>query len=398
MMSKMKKEYDVDVIIIGGGSIGLSSALYSAKKGKSVMLLEQFGFGNQSGSSAGHVRMWRTAVTEPNHAKLAFEAGDLYHEIEKDVNKKILYKKGLLNFGVETDYTEQGTIETAAKVLEDLGRKCIKYSKKQIEDRFPFKNLPENYFGIYSEDNAVIDVKTFMQSLVELNKKHGVNLREHETVIDIKSEANGVVVETKEGSFYAKKAIVTPGPYANELTKLFGFQLNILFWNMPFAYYKITDNSLEFPMWFQFDSPGENAPSKLFYGFPPVKFGREGFVRLAVDWASHKFNHVEERKYVSDHIDIELTRKYVEKHMRGVSSTPIDVTTAVHAQLPDNLSVLDYMPEQFVDHNKNIVLFTGGWAFKYAPLFGKICSDLAFEGGSSHDISELSVLREGIIK
>ena len=394
----IKNKFDIDVIVIGGGSVGLASALAAAKLGQSVTVLEQFEFGNQNGSSAGHVRMWRAAITEPSHAKLAFEAEKMYIDLERETGEKFLYRKGLLNFGVETNYTEQGTIETAYQVLKSLGKNCIKYNKKQLETRFPFKNLPENYFAVYSEDNAVIDVKKFIKLMISENKKYGVDLHENEKVIDIKSEVNGVVVETNNQIYYAKKAIVTPGPYTNEITRYFNFKLNILFWNMSFAYYKITNPSLEFPMWFQFDTPDKNNPSKLFYGFPPVKFGREGFVRLAVDWASHKFSDISQRHYLPGVIDIDITRQYVEKHMRGVSSMPIDMTTAVQAQMPDNLSVLDFMPEQFVDYHKNIVLFSGGWAYKFIPLFGKICADLAIYGETKYDYSEFSILRKNIIQ
>lgn len=398
-MKTNEKIFDTDLIIIGGGSIGLASALYAAKMGKSVTVLEQYEFGNQQGSSAGHVRMWRAAITEPSHAEMAFHARDLYKELEMESGNKLLYQKGLLNFGVETNYTEQGTIETAYNVLESMGRKCIKYTKDQIEKRFPFKNLPENYYGVYSEDNAVIDVKTLLSSMVALCRKYGVELCENEEVVGIKSEANGVIVETASGRKYtAKKAIVTPGPYANKIARHFDFQFNILFWNMPFAYYKITDSSLEFPMWFQFDKSDPNSPSKLFYGFPPVKFGREGFVRLAVDWASHKFQDINERRYVPESLDIEMTRRYVEEHMRGVSPYPIDMTTAVHPQLIDNLSVLDFMPEKYVNYHKNIVMCFGGWAYKFVPLFGKICAELAINEDTKYDISELSMQRKGIIR
>ena len=392
------KNYDIDVIVIGGGSIGLSSAIASAKKGKSVTVLEQHEFANQLGSSAGHVRMWRAAVTEPSHAEMAFAAGDMYREWEKESKTQLLYQQGLLNFGRETEYTEQGTIDTAYNVLKNMGKFSVKYTKAQLEKRYPFKNLPEDYYGIYSPDNAVIDVKKLLQTMLAMCKKYGVDLKENEAVLDIKSEANGVVVTTSKGTYYAKKAIVSPGPYANEVAKFFNFQFNILFWNMPFAYYKITDNSLEFPMWFQFDYPDKKSPSKLFYGFPPVKFGREGFVRLAVDWASHKFENINDRRYVPGAVDIDMTRQYIEQHMRGVSSSPIDMTTAVHPQLPDNMSVLDYMPKQHVAHHKNIVFFFGGWAYKFIPLFGKICAELAIDGGTDHDISELSIMRDGLIK
>lgn len=390
--------YDADLIVVGGGPIGLAAALYAAKKGKSVIVMEQYSFGNQYGSSADHVRMWRTAITEASHARMAFRAGEMFRELEVEGGTQLLYKHGLLNFGVETGYTEQGTIETAHQVLKSLGHEGIRYTKKQIEERFPFKNLPENYFGYFHPDNAVIDVKSLFATLLKLNTIQGVKMFDSVKVQGVESEANGAIVKTEQRNFYAKKLIVCPGAYVNELVKPLGFELDILFWDMAFAYYQITDPGLYFPMWFQFDFPDEHQPSKLFYGFPAVSFARNGFLRLAVDWASNKYRDLSLRHYVPRDQDIEMTCRYVQDHMRGVAPRPVEMAATIHPQLADNLSVLDFMPEQFVPYHKNIVLFTGGWAFKFIPLFGKICAELAMEGGSDENISELSIHRKGILK
>ncbi len=136
----------------------------------------------------------------------------------------------------------------------------------------------------------------------------------------------------------------------------------------------------------------------MFYGFPAVDFARKGFVRLAVDWASNKYTDINERRFVPREIDINMTSDYVAKYMRGVAPRPIKMAATIHPQMPDNLSVLDFMPQQYVPYHKNVVLFTGGWAFKFIPLFGKVCAELAVYGETSHDISEFSIYRKGIIK
>lgn len=64
-----------DVIIVGGGPIGLSAAYQCAKKGKTVLILEQFeNFGNAHGSSAGFSRQFRVCYSEENLCNLAVKA------------------------------------------------------------------------------------------------------------------------------------------------------------------------------------------------------------------------------------------------------------------------------------------------------------------------------------
>lgn len=49
-----------DVVVVGGGPIGLATAYETAKLGSKVVLLEQNNFYNQAGSSGDLARMFRT--------------------------------------------------------------------------------------------------------------------------------------------------------------------------------------------------------------------------------------------------------------------------------------------------------------------------------------------------
>ena len=49
-----------DVIVVGGGPVGLAAAYEIAKAEKTVLVLEQFNFFNHAGSSNDMARMFRT--------------------------------------------------------------------------------------------------------------------------------------------------------------------------------------------------------------------------------------------------------------------------------------------------------------------------------------------------
>jgi glycine/D-amino acid oxidase-like deaminating enzyme len=66
------------------------------------------------------------------------------------------------------------------------------------------------------------------------------------------------------------------------------------------------------------------------------------------------------------------------------------------AHLPDNLSVLDHLPSE-CEFNRNVVVCTGGWAFKFAPLFGRLCVDLALGRPVEADISEFAITRPNLL-
>lgn len=49
-----------DVLVVGGGPVGLATAYEVAKTNKNVIVLEQNNFFNQAGSSGDLARMFRT--------------------------------------------------------------------------------------------------------------------------------------------------------------------------------------------------------------------------------------------------------------------------------------------------------------------------------------------------
>ena len=98
----MSKHKRYDLIVVGGGPMGLATAYNVAKTGKKVLILERFTFFNQSGSSNDLVRMFRTMYTEDFMANLAKESIQLWNELEAEAGVKLIMKTGLLNFGDPT--------------------------------------------------------------------------------------------------------------------------------------------------------------------------------------------------------------------------------------------------------------------------------------------------------
>lgn len=68
----MSESYDL--IVIGGGPIGLSTAYHAAKRGLRTLVLEGAGFFNDAGSSAGASRQFRLQYSQPYMAELSVAA------------------------------------------------------------------------------------------------------------------------------------------------------------------------------------------------------------------------------------------------------------------------------------------------------------------------------------
>ena len=59
-MLNQHQDEQFDVIVIGGGPVGLAAGYESAKAGARTLILEKGNFYNQSGSSGDLARMFRT--------------------------------------------------------------------------------------------------------------------------------------------------------------------------------------------------------------------------------------------------------------------------------------------------------------------------------------------------
>jgi hypothetical protein len=58
--------------------------------------------------------------------------------------------------------------------------------------------------------------------------------------------------------------------------------------------------------------------------------------------------------------------------------------------------VLDFALSALANR-ENVVIATAGWAFKFAPMFGKVMAELAIKGESTWNIAPMSITRPGAV-
>ena len=91
-----------DVAVVGLGGMGSAIIAQVAKRGASVIGLEQFTRGHDLGSSSGKSRMIRKAYFEnPAYVPLLLRAYDLWRELERETSQELLRLTGLLMVGKE---------------------------------------------------------------------------------------------------------------------------------------------------------------------------------------------------------------------------------------------------------------------------------------------------------
>src|SRR5262245_38955669 len=99
-----------DIIVVGGGTIGLSAAYYGAARGRTTLLLEQHDqLAHPYASSDGYSRFFRIMHSSDYMARLAEATLALWQQVESASGQKILKQQPLIFYGV-TGSTPEGDL------------------------------------------------------------------------------------------------------------------------------------------------------------------------------------------------------------------------------------------------------------------------------------------------
>lgn len=377
-----------DVIVIGGGPIGLSTAYHLSKRNAKTLLLEQFNFFNQLGSSAGVSRQFRIPYPEDYMVKLVKQSIPFWDELQSLTPAPLREEVGTLWFGDPAVHSTEGNIGEAEKALKAENVPFTALTAGEIEKQHHFKNLPQTYTGLFQAGGASVDLRATARTLYAWNVASPfVTMKDEAPVTHIAQKQNKFEVTTPLGVFVAEKLALAPGPYANSVFNLLGFHIEATYWNMASAFYKKTDPNIQYPTWFVFQNAvGKNG--NQFYGFPEVSWNYPGYVRVASDFVIQPLNSPQQRTPIPNPQELAYTAEWVENHMSGLDPVPHFTSTCLVAlsKIPNKELLIDFAPPSAPNH-QNIVIYATGWAGKFVPLMGKILSDLSLDGRTPFDIS-----------
>ena len=311
-----------------------------------------------------------------------------WQELQAFTDTRLLEEAGTLWFGDKSVHTSEGNIADAEEALKAEGIAYTSLDRDALERHYPFVNLPENYVGLFQSQGATINLRETIKTLLDINRRSAyVSMKSEAPATSIWRKDQKFYVTTPLGIFVAPKLILAPGPYANGLFRMLGFDIDATFWNMSSAYFKLLDPSLRYPTWFAFQNPdGENGNE--FYGFPELDWNNPGYVRVASDFVVTPLSSPEQRTFVPNQKELSFTANWVREHMKGVEPTPQYTSTCLVSlsTIANKELLIDFAPAS-VPGSKNIVLYTTGWAAKFVPILGRILSDLSLDGRTSFDIT-----------
>ena len=225
---KFSGDIEVDVCIIGGGYTGLSTALYLAKEGVNVLLLESNKLASgASGANGGQVsggmrrdQFYLEKTLGVDYAKALWEIGEKskYHakDLIDEYQIKCDYKKGIAHPNHKQKYCEE-----SQRYVDHMNENYDYHDIVYLSDNEMRDVTGSNtyYGGSYDEGEAHCHPLNYALGIAKAAMSAGAKIYENSPALSYKVNDDHVKVITKEGSIKAARVVLACNGYLGNLEK-----------------------------------------------------------------------------------------------------------------------------------------------------------------------------------
>ncbi|MCL9843527.1 NAD(P)/FAD-dependent oxidoreductase [Ralstonia solanacearum] len=211
--------HDTDVLVLGGGLMGTTTAFFLRQHGLSVTLLERELVGRQaSGTNFGNVRRQGRAL---HQMPLANRARAVWGRVKALLGEDLEF----VPYGhLRVCYTEAqaAVLEQHARDVKPLGLDLELFTAEQLRQRWGIF-APGVVAGSYSPQDGHANPRLAGPAFARAARRAGAHIVEHAEVTQIERDANGFVAHTADGRrFRAPQLLVACGAWSNRMAEQFG--------------------------------------------------------------------------------------------------------------------------------------------------------------------------------
>jgi glycine oxidase len=214
-----------DVIIVGGGAIGLATGFELVRRGTPTTLLER--------DRAGRGTSWQAAGMLAPDAEIGFEELELYRLSRESLRRWPDFAQAVEHAsGKDVDYRDEGTLivaddrDAAEKIRRlyefqrEQGLEVQWLTGEEARDIEPFV-APRLSAAIYAPSDHQVDNRALLDALRDAFRAEGGTLREDTLVDAIDPDAEGPAVVTASGDrFEGTHVIVAAGVWSRRIDGL----------------------------------------------------------------------------------------------------------------------------------------------------------------------------------
>lgn len=218
---------NADVIIIGGGMIGLSIAYWLTKKNKTVLILEKSSTLAAGSSGAGDGHIYHNTKMPGYHTNLGYTGGEMYPEILEDLGDNCGFGEHCGSYLLCNDEKEYEIVEKATQKMREGGMDIRMLSGDELREQEPYFSK-KIYGASYAPSGGKIDPLKLVFAYARTVEKRGGTILCDQEVTGAVIE-NGAIkgVKTSSGEFYADAVVDAAGSWSGFLGKAVGLYVPI---------------------------------------------------------------------------------------------------------------------------------------------------------------------------
>ena len=369
-----------DVVVIGQGATGSAALYHLARRGARVTGIERFEPGHDRGSSHGRTRIIRVGYFEhPSYVPLVCRAYGLWRDLEDASGQSLLHVTGIAEIGPPGGILVQGTL--AASRLHDLPHQVL--DARELMRRYPAFSLPDEFVAVMQPEGGYLQAEPAVRAHVALAVSAGAELRANERVAAVEPRGDGVRVRTDRGTIEAGIAIISAGPWMNDLLPDFTLPLHVT--RQPVIWVEPRRPELFAP---------ERFPVFMLEGAEGIHYGLPLHAQDGMKLAKHHYddNPVDPENSPREVSAAEeaMIRSAIAAYIPAADGKKLSSQTCLYTNTPDGDFIIDRLPA----HPQIIIASPcSGHGFKFAPVIGEILADLALKDATEHDISRFRLAR-----
>ena len=216
-----------NIVIIGGGVMGASTAYHLAARGqKNILLLEKEEFFGQgaTGRCAGGVRYQFS--TEIN-VRLSLESLPMLERFKDEIGQEINFQKcGYLFVLAKPEDVEY--FRRNVELQRKLGVQTEWLSGDETRQRVPLMRFADALAGTFNPKDGLVDPNSVVMGYVGAAQRIGVEALTNVEVTGLKVEGGKVEgVETNKGLVATRAVVNAAGPWAGLIGKMAGVHIPI---------------------------------------------------------------------------------------------------------------------------------------------------------------------------
>ncbi|REJ70355.1 MAG: FAD-binding oxidoreductase [Planctomycetota bacterium] len=206
-----------DVIVIGAGVAGLSTAMQLAKRGQKVVVVERERLGNGStGRAAGLLGQLRGTEA---HTAMLMDGVEVVKELEREADVEIFIQTGSLRIAETPDRAQE--IKDLVAMGKSIDFNIDHVSREQVAEMLPYMKTDDLIDACFCPTDGHLQPAELVSAYVTVGKAHGVIFHNNLPVEKILVEGGRVKgVRTARGEFHAAVVVNAGGPWSYLVAEL----------------------------------------------------------------------------------------------------------------------------------------------------------------------------------